>query len=361
MPTDAYLYELTLDNLHDYALFVMNTHGVVQTWHPGVAALFGYDRDAFVGHSGLMIFTDEQRQTGVPEHEMRVAAETGRANDERWHLRADGTRFWAVGIMSALRDKDGALLGFAKIVRDNTAKKRAEDALAHLNDTLVRQVETRTQQVRDLASELTLAEERERRRLAQLVHDELQQQLFALQIALRKVERGAPDLAPALDILKDAISLARNLSVEISPPALQQGLVAGLHWLKEHMANRYGLDIHLKLPTGEPELSEPVKLLLFQIARELLFNVVKHAGVQTAEVELETVQASPTGPGGDELRIVITDKGDGFDGDLKGNSGGFGLASVRQRLELYGGTLDVTSVPGNGTRATVRLPLRSLD
>lgn len=354
MPTDeSFLYRLTLDNLREYALFVMNRYGVIQTWHPGVGAVFGYARDAFVGRSGLMIFTEEQREAGVPEKEMRTAAETGRANDERWHLRADGSRFFAVGIMSALRDENGELLGFAKIVRDNTDKKRADDALEQLADTLFQQVEARTQQVRDLASELTLAEERERHRLAQLVHDELQQQLFALQIALRKIPSDTPALAPALSILKDAIQLARSLSTEISPPALQAGLVAGLRWLKEHMASRYGLNVDLTLPGEEPELSEPLKVLLFQIARELLFNVVKHANVQSAAVRLH-------GDSG-ELHLDIVDEGDGFDGDLKGNTGGFGLASVRQRLELYGGRLEVAAQLGSGTRATVRLPLRSLN
>ncbi len=350
MPTDDFLYKLTLDNLREYALFVMNSYGVVQTWHPGVAAVLGYDRDAFVGHSGLMIFTEEQRQAGVPEHEMRVAAETGRANDERWHLKADGSCFWAVGIMTALRDADGTLLGFAKIVRDNTDKKEADDALADLNDSLAGQLGARTRQLRDLASELTLAEERERRRLAQLVHDELQQQLFALQIALRKQQAAAPQLEPALDLLKDAIQTARSLSVEISPPALQDGFATGLRWLQTHLEKRYGLRVELHLPDAEPVLAEPVKLLLFQIARELLFNIVKHAGVQTATLALEV---------DGELRLAVVDHGDGFEGDLKG--GGFGLTSVRQRLELYGGKLEVTSAPGKGTRATVRLPVRSLD
>ena len=87
----ALLYEIALANLHEYAFFVMDTHGVIQTWHPGVEAVFGYSRDAFLGYSGLMIFTEEQRRTGVPEYEMRMAAETGRANDERWHVRSDGT------------------------------------------------------------------------------------------------------------------------------------------------------------------------------------------------------------------------------------------------------------------------------
>ncbi|CAN5824048.1 PAS domain S-box protein [soil metagenome] len=357
MPTDtfsdAFLYELTLNNLREYALFVMDVHGVVLTWHPGVEAVFGYARDAFVGHSGLMIFTEEQRRTGVPQKEMTQAAETGYGNDERWHLRADGSQFWAVGIMSALRDDNGELLGFTKIVRDNTDKKRADDALSDLNATLLQQVETRTRQVRDLASELTLAEERERRRLAQLVHDELQQQLFALQIALHKVQADAPTVEPALSILKDAIQLARSLSVEISPPALQAGFAAGLRWLQEHMLERYGLNIELNLPSEEPELSEPVKLLLFQIARELLFNIVKHANVQDATV---TVQRET-----DELRLDVIDEGDGFSGDLPGNTAGFGLASVRQRLELYGGGLEVVAQPGSGTRATVRLPERSLN
>ena len=343
----ALLYEIALANLHEYAFFVMDTHGVIQTWHPGVEAVFGYSRDAFLGYSGLMIFTEEQRRTGVPEYEMRMAAETGRANDERWHVRSDGTHFWAVGIMSALRDSRGKLLGFAKIVRDNTDKKRADDALAHLNDTLTQQVEARAQQLRNLASELTLAEERERRRLAQLVHDDLQQQLFALQMVLRKPKAGLEaTLEPALEIITDALHITRSLSVEISPPALQEGFTAGLRWLREHMAMRYSLNIDLNLPDEDPVLSEPVKLLLFQIARELLFNIVKHAGIQEATVELHDAA--------NELRLEIVDQGDGFDGEVQG--GGFGLGSVRQRLELYGGRLEVVSALGSGTRATIRLP-----
>ena len=249
--------------------------------------------------------------------------------------------------MSALRDSRGKLLGFAKIVRDNTDKKRADDALAHLNDTLTQQVEARAQQLRNLASELTLAEERERRRLAQLVHDDLQQQLFALQMVLRKPKAGLEaNLEPALEIITDALHITRSLSGEISPPALQEGFTAGLRWLREHMAMRYGLNIDLNLPDEDPVLSEPVKLLLFQIARELLFNVVKHASVQEATVELHDAA--------NELRLEIVDQGDGFDGEVQG--GGFGLGSVRQRLELYGGRLEVVSAMGSGTRATIRLP-----
>lgn len=354
MLADHALYELTLNNLCEYAIFVMDAHGVILTWHPGVEAVFGYRQGEFKGCSAVMLYTEEQRQTGVPDQEMAEAAETGRAIDERWHVKADGSHFWAVGIMTALRNKEGQLLGFAKIVRDNTDKKRADDALVHLNDTLLQQIEARTQQVRSLASELTLAEERERRRLAQLVHDELQQQLFALQITLRKAQQAEaqPSLEPALAILKNAVALARSLSVEISPPALQEGLTAGLRWLREHMAGRYGLDVALELPREEPNLSEPVKLLLFQIARELLFNVVKHAGVQSAAVSLQSR--------GSELQLDIVDKGGGFDGGPKEGSG-FGLPSIQQRVELYGGQLELDSALGSGTRATVRLPTRSLD
>ena len=125
-----------LANLHDYAIFAIDPKGTLTSWHPGVKTLLRFERDAFVGQSIRLTFTEEDVQAGVPEREMEVAREQGRALDERWHLKADGSRFWAVGILAALRSESGELLGYTKIMRDFTERNAENEArrVAALHD-----------------------------------------------------------------------------------------------------------------------------------------------------------------------------------------------------------------------------------
>src|SRR5579883_2804052 len=103
--------------------------GIITTWNKGVEYNLGYPRDAFVGHDVAMIFTPEDRAAGVPQQEREKATRDRSAPDERWHLRMNGTRLFVEGVMCAVRDKNGELLGFSKVIRDATRRKRAEEAL----------------------------------------------------------------------------------------------------------------------------------------------------------------------------------------------------------------------------------------
>jgi two-component system, cell cycle sensor histidine kinase and response regulator CckA len=134
-------YQLLFESAVDYAVLHLSTDGTVQTWNVGAERIFQYEPSEILGRSGCLLFTPEDNLQGVPEHEIRYAIETGRAEDSRWHLRKDGSRFWANGVMVGLRDKAGEMIGLAKIIRDDTEVKRAQELLqyqANLADAIAK-------------------------------------------------------------------------------------------------------------------------------------------------------------------------------------------------------------------------------
>src|SRR5215210_5788709 len=124
-------YQLLFESAVDYAVLHLSTDGTVQTWNVGAERIFQYQPSEILGRSGFLLFTPEDNLQGVPEHEIRYAIETGRAEDSRWHLRKDGSRFWANGVMVGLRDKAGDLKGLAKIIRDDSSVKQSEELLQY--------------------------------------------------------------------------------------------------------------------------------------------------------------------------------------------------------------------------------------
>ncbi len=231
-------------------------------------------------------------------------------------------------------------------------------------DRTRRALEQRSIQLRTLAAELSHVEERERRRLAQAVHDNLQQLLVGAKLCsdtLRKRCQTADTLEVVEhlnEFVKEAIDTARSLTSELSPPILYDaGLAAALEWMGRWMKDKHGLEVSVKADRRiEPE-SEDVRVLLFQATRELLFNVVKHAQVKKARVHMSRTNRR-------QVRITVEDKGAGFDpaqsrgGDVL--HGGFGLFSIRGRLDLVGGKLDIESAPGRGSRFIMVAPLHAV-
>src|SRR5689334_6561155 len=121
------LYRKAIENdVKDYAIFLTDTESRIINWNRGAERILGYREDEVLGQSAFMIFTPEDRAANVPEREMETAVATGRAEDERWHIRRDRTRFWASGVLTPVRDKSGALLGFIKVMRDMTERRRIE-------------------------------------------------------------------------------------------------------------------------------------------------------------------------------------------------------------------------------------------
>lgn len=243
----------------------------------------------------------------------------------------------------------------------NEQLREAQAALQTVNETLEDRVATRTQQVRTLAIELTAAEQRERTRISQILHDHLQQLLHGAQMwatLLADENEEALSEAPAriTELLGDAIETTRSLAVDLSPPVLRnEGLVPALEWLADRMQERHGLTVELDVATNLHIPEAELRDLLFRVTRELLFNVVKHAGVDTA-----TLQAESTA---DACTVEVVDEGTGFDParldtPIDSAENHFGLVSARERLALVGGSLSVDTSPGEGTRGSVQVPLR---
>jgi signal transduction histidine kinase len=227
----------------------------------------------------------------------------------------------------------------------------------------IRKVRQRETQLRAMAVEMTLCEQRERSRLAHVLHDELQQVLVAARMKVALLRRGGNDeqlrttFGQLDDLLSQSIDESRSLAVQLSPPILQRdGLAGGLEWLAQEMVQRHGLLTVVKVePDAEPA-AEVLCAFLFQAVREMLFNVAKHSQADRAQVKVARA-------GEDQIRIEVRDSGVGFEpGNQKDRAGadGFGLASIQQRLHLLGGHLEIDSACGKGTRIVMLAPLHDL-
>ncbi|HEX6727807.1 MAG TPA: response regulator, partial [Nitrospira sp.] len=280
-------------------------------------------------------------------------------------------------MVTALRDERKALQAYAVVIRDVTERKRAEQALREsegrlreLATHLEHRVEERTaelhqsqERLRALATELSLSEQRERKRLATELHDHLQQILVLGKLKLGQGKRhveAVPEAAKLMketdDVLSDALKYTRTLVAELSPIVLRDhGLSAGLKWLGEYM-HKHQIAVTVIVPEDELTLPEEHAVLLFQSVRELLINSAKHAGTGQATVALEQRDGL--------LRIDVRDEGAGFDpaAAAAGTPGGgisskYGLFSIQEHMRALGGSFDIQSSPGKGTTATLMLPL----
>ena len=299
-------------------------------------------------------------QTGQPQRDVKVSvtlpSQPGVVRDlvEQW---------------LPMVNAKGRVVGINVVVEEITEFKRAEEQarrsaeeLREINETLEQRVNERTAQLRALAARLVQAEAEERHRLAQVLHDGLQQTLVAAALQLSVAQRhkagdSQPWVREATRLIEEAIESSRSLTTELSPAVLHDGgLAPGLEWLARRMQERYGLNVTLKIADDATlrDIPEDLNVVFFSCASELLFNVHKHAGVKEAQVELALVAP-------DRLRLTVADQGSGFEmtqttRDSTSGSG-FGLLSIEERILYVGGDYHIESAPGRGTRVTLSLPL----
>jgi two-component system CheB/CheR fusion protein len=221
------------------------------------------------------------------------------------------------------------------------------------------------QQIRALAAELTAAEQTERHRLSQILHDDLQQRIFAVQLQLsflkdayekNDLQAFQVDFPQLEEWLAESIKVTRQLSVDLSPPILHgEGLLEAVVWLASQMDEQYGLKIDIKSNGTSTELDEKIRILVFYAVRELLFNVVKHAGILKAAVTFEH--------NNDHLDVIVSDAGSGFSSQevMNNTKIAHGLLTLRHRLSLLGCSMEVNSQPGKGTEAIIEVPYEKMD
>jgi len=242
----------------------------------------------------------------------------------------------------------------------------SEILVSSIDDTkyqnALQEVQKYQQQLIGLASEISIVEERERRRIASALHDSVGQALAMARMQLRAAQKSIKEgdlykkIDQICDLLTEAVSQTRSLVFELSPPILQElGFEAAVAWLVNQMNNRYGMSIRLeKEGDGDFNLDFEVAVLLYQAVRELLFNVLKHAQVKTALVQMSQEDGI--------VKISVKDPGAGFEFKQIGNTfspESFGLFSIRERLKYFGGKMEIRSNIGKGTKVAISVPVES--
>ena len=249
-------------------------------------------------------------------------------------------------------DTDGAKMVLEMGI-DISDRRLAEKELRKAQKVL----EDRASQLRALATELTLTQQRERKRLALVLHDGLQQLLVAAKYQLALFGRDmnvAESVAEVSNLIDDCIETFRSLTAELSPPILHEGgLIPALEWLAQWMHEKHGLCVALK-SQGHKRTPEGIAVLLFQSIRELLFNVIKHAGTREARIGIRQYDGF--------IQVEVADEGVGFDPGqnakhANGESSGMGLFNIRERLGYFGGTMKIDAAPGRGAIFTLTAPM----
>jgi len=371
------------------AIITINGQGKITYWNNAAKKIFDYSRDEICGEQITLIMPDRFRD--AHQKGLNRVLSTGKSRllgktYEMVGLRKDGSEFPIELSISSWKTKDEPF--FTGIVRDVTERKQMVEELKESHDLLETRVKERTaelmktnkalrieiaerkrtekklldyqQKLRSLASELTLTEERQRRRIATDLHDSIGQALAIsnMKLSAIRTSKSDPEFEKELDdiygLLKQTIQNTRTLTFELSPPILYElGLESAVEWLTEKFHEQHGIRTNF-IDDGNPKpLSNDIRIVLFRTVRELLFNIVKHADAKNVTVSMERENS--------DLRIRITDDGIGFDlSDFDADTGkraGFGIFSIREQLDFLGGHLEIKSKPGRGTCITLAAPL----
>ena len=322
---------------------------------PTLCELFGYTEAELLGHRFHEVTHPEDIDADWNQCLRLIREEIKSFDLEKRYLRKDGGVVWAYINCSVVTDAEDKPVHFLTYVRDITNRKLNEEKLRLYQESL-----------RQLANELNTTEERERQRFAADLHDHIGQSLVLAKLDLGRLgelvngsDANARSIIERLDdTIDQAIHDTRSLMQDLSPQVLYTlGFDAALDWLAENMQERYDLVCHIKGGKHPIPLSGDAALAAFQAVRELLINVVKHAGVKEANVYVTQRE--------NVVVIHVEDQGKGIVPDEldlpRSQEGGFGLFSIRERLSWLGGKLEINSSPGRGTSAQVFIPVLAAD
>lgn len=316
--------------------------------NPRIEKTLGLRSNSMLGKTPMQLFPDGKYRSYQDNIEKVLMSGTDAAMEVIVPDTGKGVQCHHV-YFTAEQDVNGVIIGVLAIGHDITDRKRAEQELYE-----------KQQKLTEMALKLSLAEERERRRIAAELHDHLSQSLLLGKMKLRALI-GSHATANDQQMLEEMLALqdqmirsVRSLTQQLSPPILAvAGLVDALKWLGERMLEDYGLRV-LVVDDKKPKLlADDMRAIVFQSCRELLINVAKHAGTGTARVLVSREN--------ELLYLAVEDQGAGFDPDGSASGAtwdrGFGLFSIRERINYLGGSLVITSAPGQGTRVTLRVAL----
>jgi PAS domain S-box-containing protein len=340
-------YQLLIDAVQDYAIFMLDPAGRVASWNSGARKIKGYAPDEIIGRHFSVFYTPEDIAGDKPGRELALAAAQGRAEDQGWRVRRDGSRFWADVTITAVHDSSGVLLGFAKVTRDMSERMR----LAELEHAV------------ELSAQMQCVREDEQRRIARELHDDLGQQLTALKmgiaalgprLAVTSNDSVGPDVTTDLQGQIDSMMASlRRIAADLRPPMLDDlGLSAALEWLVDDFTHRFNVATTLHIGIDDAGITSFAATALFRIVQEALTNVARHA--QASEVVVDISSDANT------CTIHVEDNGRGTVEADAGRRGSFGLLGMRERVRQLRGVLTIDSAPGKGFRIVGQIPLSAV-
>lgn len=352
------------------AILSVTPDGFVTTWNAGAERIFGYTATEMVGRSILTL---------IPDHLHRdkawLLATVRGAHDihtyDAVRLTKDGRYIDVSVTVSPLKDAVGQFVGVSKVIRDISERKRAEVLLKQAHEALEIRVQERTAELsaanhslRILSNRLMQVQEEERSRLARDLHDEVGQLLTALKIDLQDIQHGEvrdsrfSPLTDSLELVDRLLTQVRTLALDLRPSLLDDlGLVSALRWYANRQATRNGWTLSLAVEGMEGRVPASIEVTCFRVAQEALTNIAKYARAKTINLALRRQDG--------EVTLVIQDDGVGFDvmqarrRALDGKS--IGLLGMEERVRLAGGSLLISSVPGEGTRLQLCFSLTNFD
>lgn len=367
------VFQLVVENVEDYAVFVVDLSGNNASWNPGVEKLLGYGENEFVGQDASIIFTPEDRAAKAPEWELETALGTGRCEDVRWHLRKDGSRFWANGLMILLKDETDEVRGFVKIMRDNTLHKQAEEERERLleSEKAARAEAEAATRAKDEFLALIAHELRSPLNSVKGWNSMLRQQPTPEMVkkVTDIIERQCNQQAQLIEDLLDTAQITSGkLSLDVKFVDLIKVITAAIDNVRPEAEDK-GVVLGIVLDPKAAQINGDEERLL-QVVSNLLSNAVKftpEGGRVDVELHLK----------GSDAVIIVKDTGKGIEPDFlpriferyaqqetgsstkrRGGGLGLGLSLVRHLVEMHGGTVEAeSSGEGKGATFTVRLPI----
>jgi PAS domain S-box-containing protein len=334
----------------------VDSKGIFNYVSPVIEKILGEKPDNIVGEiSYLTLFQLDQIKSKKNPIETSFQNQSS-FKDSEIELKLKGNRkIWLSVSGFSTFDKNGKFYGVRGVCYDITKRKHYEIAL----EKSINQIKNYQKKLKKLNTELTLVEEKERRRIAENLHDSLGQTLSLAFIKLSSIVNGEypPNVQKTLletsDLLNNAIMESRTLTYDLSPPILYElGLIPAFKWKLEQIEEKHGIETTLIGENLEIGIKKEFNIFLYRIVAELFNNVIKHAHANLIELELKKEK--------NFYYISVRDNGIGFQKQLKkkiGISGGFGLMSIIERLDSIKGRLEIKSELGDGTKATVILPI----
>lgn len=357
-------FRLLVEAVQDYAIFMLDAEGNVTSWNRGAERIKGYKASEIIGQHFSRFYPEEDIRAGKPQRELEIARREGRVEDEGWRVRKDGSRFWALVVITTLKDSAGKVIGFAEVTRDFTERMIAQQELKDSQ----RRLKESEESLRRLSVRLLQTQDEERRRIARDLHDSLGQVLAVLKMKLDALANSRvaanPDdarrIAITVELTEEAVKEVRAISYLLYPPMLEElGLKSAIAWYLDGFAQRSGIQTSFSASPAFPRLVGDVELVLFRVLQESLSNVHRHSGSPAAEVELLLED--------DTAILQVRDRGKGMQNSELGQSVqdwtgafGVGLRGMSERLRQIGGSLTLHSGP-QGTTVRAMVPAGEKD